>query len=318
MSRSGADVNVFRPWYKDRKTSERKQQQIWVYTFTVQGVKLPNTSSGTKKKTLATAIAREHKKRLEEAYAGVSSTDEPSQRMRTVQAVCDEHLKQFQSKHSEQSRSEKTASTTKERLKHIKRLLSSILIADLTDKRMLGYINQRLDELAKRRDEEGQGHRTVNMEVDALSRAIGRPWRVLWPNVARLPENTDTGRALEEEEEKKLLYWAAQSRSPYLLTMLRIALLTGMRFGEISKLKWQQIDFDTCTLTLGRKRRRNDALPSRVKTKESVRTIPIHADLIHAFTEHAGFVAQKLGPIQSEWFAFPECNRRRPIDPYNQ
>jgi hypothetical protein len=48
MSKTGSDVQVFRRWYADKKTGAKKQQEIWTYTFTVQGVKLPNTSSGTR------------------------------------------------------------------------------------------------------------------------------------------------------------------------------------------------------------------------------------------------------------------------------
>jgi hypothetical protein len=34
-----------------------------------------------------------------------------------------------------------------------------------------------------------------------------------------------------------------------------------------------------------------------------------------ALQRHAAFCAQKLGPIQPEWYVFPLSNRTRPVDP---
>ena len=50
-------------------------------------------------------------------------------------------------------------------------------------------------------------------------------------------------RYLEEGEIKSLLEACSKSRSPYLAPVVRIALLTGMRLGEILALEWKRVDF---------------------------------------------------------------------------
>lgn len=98
--------------------------------------------------------------------------------------------------------------------------------------------------------------RTVNMEVGELSRAIGKPWRVLWPKVRKLEEKRDVGKALSPEEETRLLSALSKQTSPNrsqcLDAFIRVALLTGMRSGEISTLTWSQIDFVARVVTVGK------------------------------------------------------------------
>jgi integrase len=38
-------------------------------------------------------------------------------------------------------------------------------------------------------------------------------------------------------------------------------------------------------------------------------------DLFSTFAAHAGWIAQKLGPLEPDWYVFPFCNRVRPTDP---
>ena len=77
------------------------------------------------------------------------------------------------------------------------------------------------------------------MESGELSRAIGHPWSVLWPKVRKQEERKDVGKALSPEEEHRLLDSLASDNSPNrsqtLSTVVRIALLTGVRIGEIIK-----------------------------------------------------------------------------------
>jgi integrase len=103
----------------------------------------------------------------------------------------------------------------------------------------------------KTRQEEGASGRTINTEVGELSRAIGRPWSVLWPKVRKMEERHDVGRALSPGEETSILKASAEVRSPNLRTLVRLALLTGMRSGELTNLTWGQIDFDNRLLTVG-------------------------------------------------------------------
>src|ERR1017187_4233288 len=94
----------------------------------------------------------------------------------------------------------------------------------------------------KARKAEGAGGRTVNMEVSMLARAMGRKWSILWPKVKRNEEPTDTGRALSPEEEARLLKELEEARSPGLATFVKALLLTCMRCGELTGMRWAVAD----------------------------------------------------------------------------
>jgi integrase len=184
-----------------------------------------------------------------------------------------------------------------ERSKHVVRLLGNVLLPDLTPDRITGYMEQRGQEAAS--------HRTVNLELMVLSRAIGYTWKAIWPKVKKLEENRDAGRALEPEEEKRILAEAARNPSKYIYPFLVTLAWTGMRSDEARTLRWAQVDLDTPQIVVG-----------KAKTDAgSGRAIPMSAVLKAALEAHAAFCARKLGPIQPEWYVFPLSNRTKPVDP---
>jgi len=147
---------------------------------------------------------------------------------------------------------------------------------------------------------------TPAVHIDKTCSAVGHPWKILWPKLRRLEEPRDAGRALSVEEEQSLLSAAAKNRSPVILPFVKIALLTGLRLGEIRKLTWDRIDLENRTLTVG-----------KAKTKAGTgRQIPMHAELHRTFSQHAAWLARKLEkPLEPSWHVFPRMNRRRPVDP---
>lgn len=185
--------------------------------------------------------------------------------------------------------------------------MGKYLIPDLTENRVREYITTRLAE--------GAGGRTINMELGELSRAVGQKWSVLWPKVRKLEENHEVGRALSPAEEQALLQTAANDQSPnrnrMLYTFLRIALSTGMRSGEITTLRWSQVDLADGILTVG-----------KAKTaKGTARQIPLNDDLKAVLAMHAAWYAKEFGPIQPDWYVFPgrvgkpKVGESRPLDP---
>jgi len=127
-------------------------------------------------------------------------------------------------------------------------LLGNVLLPDLTEEAIQGYI--------RARRQEGASGRTVNMEIGELSRAIGRPWSTLWPKTRKLEERKDVGKALSPTEEAALARALRENVSPNRSktpgTFIRVALLTGMRSGEIISLTWTQIDFAKRVITVGK------------------------------------------------------------------
>ncbi len=65
-----------------------------------------------------------------------------------------------------------------------------------------------------------------------------------------LPTTDESGKALTDDEERRLLAACGASRSRALPMAVRLALNTGMRRGEILNLRWGDIDLDAKRLTV--------------------------------------------------------------------
>jgi integrase len=173
------------------------------------------------------------------------------------------------------------------RLQQVNRLLGAVLISDLTENRIRAYIKTRLSERVS--------GRTINMELGELSRAIGHPWSDLWPKVRKLEERKDVGRALSLEEQSRLLVALESSESPLLGPIVRVALLTGMRSGEILSLSWGQVDLLSRVLTVGRAK----------SSCGTGRAIPINEQLAEVFASHRVWFTAHFGEPRPEYYLFP-------------
>lgn len=293
-------MSVYRPKYRDAKTGTTKQSLFWWVDFTI-GDKRIRESSETTRKTLAVEYEKSRRLELERSLAGLP-TEARERRIHSVGEFVASYLEHYPSNHRP-----KSVIFTKQRLAHVRRLLGSTLLSDLTEDSVRDYIKARLAE--------GAGGRTLNMEVGELSRALGQKWSVIWPRVRKLEENHGIGKALSPEDESALLSAAAAdnspNRNPALYPYLCIALATGMRAGEVASLRWSNVDLDSSVLTVG-----------RAKTNAGTgRQIPINADLRTALEEHAAWYRRKVGEIRPEWYVFPGRSGRptkaeqRPLDP---
>lgn len=280
----------------------KQDRRIWHYEFLFAGRRVRG-STKTWRRSVAEDFEKAKRLELERAYAGVPA-EKPEARIDKVSDRIKSYLKHYPSNHRA-----KSVIFSTQRLKHVEKHLGGVLLIDLSEDKIRDYIKTRLTE--------GAGGRTINMEVGELSRAIGWKWSVSWPNVRKLEENHDVGRALSPDEERALLTAAAHddspNRNPMLYTFLKIALATGMRSGEIASLRWSQIDFESGVLTVG-----------KAKTKGgSGRQIPMNADLKMAMEAHALWYAdpKRFGEIRPEWCVFParagkpEAGKARPYDP---
>jgi integrase len=186
------------------------------------------------------------------------------------------------------------------RLAHVQRLLGPTVLPDLTEDAIRGCICTRLSE--------GVAGRTVNMELGELSRAIEKPWSLLWPKIRKLEERKDVGKALTAEEETRLLAaivsQTSPNRSQTLGTFIQAALLTGMRSGEIASLTWGQVDFARRVVTVG-----------RAKTAMGTgRQIPMNHQLFEVISAHAEWFTRRFGDTRPEYYFFP-FGKPTPNDP---
>jgi integrase len=70
---------------------------------------------------------------------------------------------------------------------------------------------------------------------------------------AQLPKGgEDAGQAITLDEEDRLVKACAASTSRSLLTVVTLALNTGMRHDEMRLLRWRQVDLRNATITVGK------------------------------------------------------------------
>jgi integrase len=279
---------VFKPKYRD-KDGKLVESKVFWYEF-IYAAKRVRESAKTTRKTIAVEAEKRKKLELERAYAGLP-VEAPVMRISTVLDCTKAYRKAY-----EQGHREKSKTWVAERPPHVEKALGNVLLPDLTEDRIREYM--------RARKAEGAGPRTVNMEVAMLARAIGKTWNVLWPKVKRNEEPKDTGRALSADEEARLLAAVEEARSPVLGTFVRGLLLTCARCGELSRMRWAQVDFEKRVMTVG-----------RAKTDTGTgRQIPMNAELLDVMKTHAQWFTKRFGETRPGHYLFP-AGERWPSDP---
>ncbi len=271
---------IYQPKWKDKNTGEVRQSSTWWYEFTFAGKRI-RESAKTTRKTLAREAEKRRRLELERALSGMP-VEQKGNRIKSVSEVVKPYLENYALNHRE-----KSVRFAEQRLAHTIRLLGNTLLSDLTEATIHGYI--------KTRQSEGASGRTINMELGELSRAIGRTWRELWPKVRKLEERHDVGKALSADEEQRLLAAATGERRRLIGLFVRIALLTGMRSGEILSLTWDQIDLEQHVVTVGRAK----------STRGTGRQIPMGGSLLQLLTTHAEWFSERFGEVEPSYYVFP-------------
>ncbi len=136
-----------------------------------------------------------------------------------------------------------------------KNRLGHLLLADLTPT----IIAEARDVLLSEKISRGTMRKpsTVNRYLAAFSRALTiamKEWGWLddtpMRKVSKPSEGSGRNRLLSIEEKDRLLQACKLSVNLHLYPIVSLALLTGMRFGEIVNLKWDDIDYTNKIITL--------------------------------------------------------------------
>jgi integrase len=195
----------------------------------------------------------------------------------------------------------KSVALVKERGAHLRRLLGNEIAAALTETRMQEYRGKR--------QEEGAGSRTIDMELAVLSRAFGSKWSVWWPNLKPLDKGSKAGHVITHRDDPRILEGAAESNSPYLYTYLMIAFSTGMRAGEVRLLRWDRF-------VIGDSHRESYVRVGDFKTEAGQdRAIPMDQRLWAAMVHYRAWYTERLGEPRLEWYVFPFGTGPKPTDP---
>jgi integrase len=273
--------------YKPKRKGDASK--FYVCEFVYQGKRFQE-STGATSRTVAKEYEKRRKAEMERAAAGLP-TQQKAARIRTVSDVITPYLAGYKLSHRPQSIVFSTG-----RLEQVRKALGNVVLSDLTDDRIRDYI--RLRQAAQ------ISGRTINMEIGELSRAIGRTWRELWPRVKRLEERKDVGRALSADEQGALLDGLKNRRTPHLVTLIPLLLLTGMRAGEALSLTWMQVDLMDRTLRVG-----------LAKTSNGTgRVIPISDDLASVLATHRDWFVGEFGESLPGHHLFP-WGKPVPSDP---
>lgn len=220
--------------------------KTWYYEFHFAGQKV-RESAKTRSKEMARRAENARRRDLEESYHGLKKRSAP----KLFNVAADEWLELKKPTIAERSYAIEEAN-----LKHIRPVFGKQLVTDIDGKDISQYQQQRLEAKAS--------PKTVNLEIGTI-RAIlrrNRLWAAIQPDVRMLPTRDDIGRAVNPEEEKTLLAACGDSRSRSLLPAVTLALNTCMRYSEIRLLKWQQVDFASHEITVGKSK--SDAGTGRV------------------------------------------------------
>ena len=213
--------------------------RIWWYKFEFCG-RVYRESTKTTNVRLAERAERTRHQRLEETYNGLK-TDRPQPTLFTVAAEEWLELK-------EGTLAPKSYGVEVYSLKHLKPYFGQRLVSDIDGAAIARYVGHRR--------KQGAADKSIKLEFGTLRGILKRA--KLWGQIAdddllpKLKDRSDVGRAISADEETALLKTCLASRSRGLYTAVVIALNTGMRETEIRTLRWNQINFDARTLTVGK------------------------------------------------------------------
>lgn len=118
-------------------------------------------------------------------------------------------------------------------------------------------------------------------------------WQLFPPDAITALDNAPVIRvkkkqpALRTIEESGQLADALRSKYPAIADMVMVAAYTGMRFGEIAALSWDQVDLTRNKLTVDRTLSKGEDMAYRVKmspkTEAGNRTIPLAPEVVEIF-----------------------------------
>lgn len=176
-----------------------------------------------------------------------SAMDDQVTALATADITVAELVSEYERMREELGRPVDPTSNTRYMLQH--------LVEDLGPERVRDLTPQRLVSWAKLRKEQGAGGYTINMEVSQLGTVIRHTsgfLRVTLPDVvgaARpllhygqlITGGNKRTRRPSADELARLLPWL-DARNPIIGDAVRVAIVTGMRRGEIARIQWGDID----------------------------------------------------------------------------
>lgn len=266
----------------------KKRKRIWSYRFRFGG-RMIHESAKTTSKSVARDAERQRRRELERNYNKIEK--------RTLPPTLTEAAKDWLGRRV--ALADSTRETYEVALKHVKAMLGTNLVCEITSKHIGSYQRARLSQ--------GAAGATINKELACLSSILGDHgmWAQIRRDVKHLDENKEAGRALSRDEEMALLQAASgvsrhQGHWSPIYTVTVLGLNTGLRHSEVRKLRWKNVDLERRVLVV-----------DESKTEAgSGRPVPLTQPAWAALD----FWASRFPSRKPEHFVFPACETGQ-IDP---
>lgn len=224
---------------------ERPDSPFWWASYTDASGKSTRRSTRVRKKDDPRQIEA---KRVRAGFISALSVSPPSEFVTSlphseVEATWDELVVAFFEEH-EKKIAKSTAQRYEYALKHLYAFFTGRRLADIRRRDIKAYINGRSNGGAK--------PATINYEIALMSCAYGwaqteLEWPITnpWRKTTLEPRNERTRFLSTEEAERLLLAAGSLKRAPHLRDFILLSVHTGMRSGEVLKLTWDRVDFDS-------------------------------------------------------------------------
>lgn len=204
-------MSVYRP----------KGRRFWLYDFQLNGTRFHGSTGKTTKRD-ATAVEHELRKKH-------------AQHQDTLLAAC--------ALYENYAKNQPSFKTTEYQLDRLLDMLGeNTLISDIGDPEVENYVTRRRGQKSKRGTYPSPA--TINREVELLRRVLRRAKKPLKVEVQdidwgarKLREPLERVRVLTDDERERLM----AELQPYLIDVVWMGLLTGLRLSNITKLDWSQV-----------------------------------------------------------------------------
>ena len=248
--------------------------KTWWFKFRFCGRLIQESSRETNRNRAAEAERRYHN-RLADSYNAVPERKAPIPFSVAAEALIASKARKW---------APKSLIIERLNLKHLLPIFGAKLLTEINADSINEYIGARLGQAAPK---------TVTLEIGTLRAVLRkhRLWGALLPDIDLPKVDNNIGRALNLEEESKLLTACAASRSRSLFPAVALDLKTGLRLSELRLLRWAQISFTNRTLRVG---------ASKTEYGEG-REVPLNDRALAILTQWAASFPAR----QPEHFIFP-------------
>jgi integrase len=191
----------------------------------------------------------------------------------------------------------RSVQTERERLKPLCAMFGPVKVNRITVEMVRTYVADR--------KAAGVANKTLNLEIGVLRSVMKRAklWYLFADEIKSLPVHTHIGRAMTLDEKLRLTE-AANTKPEWqnARAAMVLALNTTMRACEIKSLRWYDVDFLACTVTI-----------RKSKTQAGLRMIPLNDDAMSAIKTLFSR-ASAIGGTHPDHYVFPACENGH-IDP---